>query len=116
MIWDLAGNVWEHVNKANTIDGNGFNAGQTSVAGSSSSAGWDNDGLYAAADMQKYGAATGIGTTQGMGNVIRADGVANNIFARGGRAGDGLNAGVFAILLHYTAGTKYNDMTFRCAR
>jgi hypothetical protein len=32
MIWDLAGNVWEHTNKANMIDGSNYNNGQTSVA------------------------------------------------------------------------------------
>jgi hypothetical protein len=32
MIWDLSGNVWEHVNKGNTTTGIGFNDGQTTVA------------------------------------------------------------------------------------
>jgi hypothetical protein len=32
--------------------------GQTSVAGASSPTGWDDDGVYAATDMQKYGAAS----------------------------------------------------------
>lgn len=26
IIWDLAGNVWEHVNKANTLDGSNYNS------------------------------------------------------------------------------------------
>lgn len=52
MIWDLAGNVWEHVNKANNIDGSGFDAGQTSISGAVT------NGVYNAEDMQKYGSAT----------------------------------------------------------
>ena len=58
MIWDLSGNTFEHVNKANTLDGNGFDAGQTAVAGSSAPTVWGDDGVYDAADMQLYGAAT----------------------------------------------------------
>jgi hypothetical protein len=116
VIWDLSGNVWEYVNKANTIGGNGFNMGQTSVAGASSPTGWDDDGVYAATDMQKYGAASWVGTAWGMWNILSAQGVGSNIFVRGGRAGDSLNAGVFGIFLYWTAGSRWNNIGFRCAK
>jgi len=67
----MSGNVWEHVNKANTIDGSGYNTGQTVVTGSSAPTGWDDNGMYGT-DMQHYGAATGLGTTGGMGNLYYA--------------------------------------------
>ena len=46
------------MNKANTIDGTGFDTGQTAVTGSSAPTFWDDNGIYAAAAMQLYGAAT----------------------------------------------------------
>jgi len=116
VIWDLAGNVTEHVNKANTIDGSGFNAGQTSIAGSSSLTNWDDDGVYAPADMQKYGAATGVGKAQGMGNVHYSQGVANNIFLRGGNSSYGSLAGIFSLLLYRPASEKDHRLGFRCAK
>jgi hypothetical protein len=54
------------VNKGNSVDGTGYNTGQTALAGSSTPAGWDNDGVYTLGDMQKYGSATQLGTAGGM--------------------------------------------------
>lgn len=116
VIWDLSGNVNEHVNKANTIDGSGFDAGQTSVAGSSAPASVDDDGVYTAVDMQKYGSATGEGRAQGMGNVFGAQGVSNNVLIRGGAANFTLNAGVFAFFLRHRVGYIDPVTGFRCAR
>jgi hypothetical protein len=50
------------VNKGNSVDGTGYNTGQTAVTGSSAPISWDNDGVYTALDMQKYGSATQLGT------------------------------------------------------
>jgi hypothetical protein len=104
------------VNKANTIDGSGFDAGQTSVAGSSAPASVDDDGVYTAVDMQKYGSATGEGRAQGMGNVFGAQGVSNNVLIRGGAANFTLNAGVFAFFLRHRVGYIDPVTGFRCAR
>lgn len=59
----MSGNVSEHVNKANTVDGKGFDFGQTRVEGSSDPVGWDDDGIYSGNDMQIYGSATGVGAS-----------------------------------------------------
>lgn len=104
------------MNKANTIDGSGFDVGQTSVAGSSAPASIDDDGIYAAIDMQKYGSATGGGRAQGMGNVFSAQGVPNNVFIRGGGSHHGSHIGVFTLALHYTASAYNTTFGFRCAR
>lgn len=114
VIWDLSGNVWEHVNKANTIDGSGFNAGQTAVAGSSALTNWDDDGVYDAADMQLYGAATWLGRTGGMWNLYYAQWVPSNVFYRGGFANLGSNTGVFALYLSRHGGQRERALGFRC--
>jgi len=45
VIWDLAGNVWEHVNKANTIDGSGYASGQSAfVSATPKTCPWGGDG------------------------------------------------------------------------
>jgi hypothetical protein len=90
--------------------------GQTSVAGTSPPTNWDDDGVYAATDMQKYGAASWVGTAWGMWNIAHAQGAGSNILLRWGRAGDVLTAGVFAILFNYTAGSRWNYIGFRCAK
>ncbi len=114
-IWDLSGNVWEHVNKANTIDGTGYNTGQTAVSWSSAPTLWDNDGIYGT-DMQRYGSATGLGTTGGMGNLYYGQGVASNTLLRGGSADSGANAGVFTLILSNASGSAYRGVGFRCAK
>lgn len=115
-IWDFSGNVWEHVNKANSIDGTGYNTGQTALAWSSAPTVWDDNGIYDPVDMQLYGAATWGGRAQGMWNLYYAQWVANNIFYRGGRASHGSSAGVFALNLNYTAGLEGGSLGFRCVQ
>lgn len=108
VIWDFSGNVWEHVNKANTIDGNGYNSWQTGITGTVTN--W----VYAAADMQKYWAATWGGTAQGMGNPDPPAGVPSNIFARGGDALN--NAGVFTLHINVAAVHENRSLGFRCVK
>ncbi|MDQ7022515.1 MAG: hypothetical protein Q9M97_03135 [Candidatus Gracilibacteria bacterium] len=113
-IWDLSGNVWEHVNKSNTIDGTNYNNGETAVSGSSAGTNRDDDGIYAITDMDKYGSKYHLGKANGMGNLYYANGVANNIFIRGGRAAYGTHAGVFTLILSGTSTNYRRNMGFRC--
>ncbi len=116
-IWDISGNLWEHVNKANNLDGANFNTWRTSIAGSSNNTNWDNDGVYANNDMQKYGAATWRGKWAGMWNLHYAWwGNANNIFLRGGAANYDANAGLFALDLIHAASFESHATGFRCAK
>lgn len=116
IIWDLSGNVWEHVNKANSIDGIWFNSGQTTVDGSSQPADWDADGIYDSTDMQLYGAATQLGRLQWLGGIYISQGVPNNIFIRGWRAADSSNTGIFTLNLTHISTQRYRTLGFRCAK
>jgi len=116
IIWDMAWNVWEHVNKANNTSGIGFNSGQTSVSGSSAPTAWDDNGIYTPADMQRYGSALELGTSAGRGTIFRAEWVASNVFTRGANARQGSNTGLFALGLGITSGDQGIIIGFRCAR
>ena len=86
------------MNKDNSDAGTGYNSGTTSVlvapsntspsaSGAYTSPGgspiyWDEDGLYAPADMKKYGSAFFYGKSNGMGTIATAQGISNNTFIR----------------------------------
>jgi hypothetical protein len=86
------------------------------VAGASSPTGWDDDGVYAATDMQKYGAASWVGRAWGMWNIVHAQGVGSNILLRWGKAHDGSHTGIFTLSLNYTEGSQNHQIGFRCAK
>jgi len=54
-IWDLAWNVKEHVNKANTLDWTNNDLWQTKITWWSSPTSRDDDWIYSVLDMNKYG-------------------------------------------------------------
>lgn len=100
IIWDLAGNVWEHVNGANTLDGSNYNTMNGNVCGAD---GWysfhNNDGLAACSfnsptyTYAKYGPATAnMNASNGMGRIYSyPTGGSNRVLrrGRGGYSGDG---------------------------
>jgi hypothetical protein len=104
-IWDLAWNVWEHVNKEITWT--------TTMAGVV----WepDSDGIYALADMKKYWSMFWLGKSAGMGSV-RNVAPANNIFLHGASAYNGDDAWVFSLHLHWAASGSDRYVGFRCVR
>ncbi len=114
VIWDFSWNIWEHVNKANTLEGTWYNVAQTSLAWSSSLTSWDSDGIYGD-DMQRYGSATSWWMTQGLWSIYYAQWVLDNVFLRGGTAFDSSNTGIFTLFLSYTSTTEHRSVGFRCA-
>jgi hypothetical protein len=115
-IWDLSGNVWEHVNKANTIDWTNHNFWFTKITWSSSWTSFDDNGIYDINDMKKYWSSLGLWITSGMWNLNYAKWVNNNIFIYGAHAYNGSNAWIFALHLNRTYGMKNCRVGFRCAK
>ncbi len=115
-IWDLSWNVWEHVNKANTIDWTNYNNWQITVAWSSGWVAWDNDWIYAQADMKKYGSSLYLWTAYWLWNLYYANWVVSNIFLRGASADTGSSAGVFTLVLDWTSGLQGRGAGFRCTK
>ena len=99
ILWDMAGNLWEHVNGANTLDGSNYDTMNGNVCGAD---GWysfsGNDGAAQGAcsfqapySYSKYGPATpGMNASNGMGRIYsRASGGLNRVLLRGGSGSDG---------------------------
>ncbi|MDD2916958.1 MAG: hypothetical protein PHH70_03905, partial [Candidatus Gracilibacteria bacterium] len=117
--WDLAGNVWEHVNKANTIDGSdyGTTTNKTFVGKLTTDA--DAGGVELNTIVTDYFKAnvlpknTALLKTNGIGGLWFYDGT---VFLRGGNARDSTGDGVFALYLLGSSATRGCDIGFRCAR
>ncbi|MDD5770417.1 MAG: hypothetical protein PHE25_05605, partial [Candidatus Gracilibacteria bacterium] len=112
-IWDFAGNVWSHVNKANTIDGSNYNVGQTSVSGCSTPTLWSE--WSSCIDKTNSSINGSYNSNQGIGQIYYSQGVASNIFLRGASASDGVGAGVFTLHLSWTTTNSLGSVGFRCA-
>lgn len=113
-IWDFVGNVWEEVNKANTIDGSDYDNWHTSVWWSSKDDGWDDDGIYSWSDMLKYGSVFWLWKWAWMWNVYYAKWKDNDILGYGASANNGINAGVFALAFSRTGSNAGRVAGFRC--
>ena len=113
-IYDMSWNVWEHVNKANTIDWSNFDLWQTSVSWSSNWISWDDNWIYDEIDMLKYGSKKLLWKNNWIWNLYNSNWVANNIFRRGALASDGSYAGVFALDLARTSAASNRTVGFRC--
>jgi len=116
-IWDISGNVWEHVQK--DINDTLVNNPPT-------------DGGAAGWRWIEHTAITGYGglsyneirpsnsswnSTQGMGRVYTYNGYyASRVLLRGGSLGDGGGTGAFTLHLPWDTGSQNYSVGFRCAR
>jgi len=127
VIWDLAGNVWEHVQRtsSDTVTALALPACSDSVAGW----GWCQYGnstlpyvsSWTGDVAQSYvgPSNTSWNFTQGMGQVYtykNGTSQGTTVLRRGGYWGCGSNAGVFASHLDWDAGYTSIDGGFRCAK
>ncbi len=115
-IWDLAWNVREHVNKANTIDWTNYNFWWTKIIWSSGWTSWDDDGKYDINDMKKYWSNLWLWTLNGMWTIYYATWRLNNIFLRWADAGSTIYAGCFSLYLHRISTSQNRGAGFRCAK
>lgn len=116
IIWDLAWNVWEHVNKANTIDWSLYNSWQITATGTSIWTGWDDDWIYNLEDMNKYASIFNLWINHWMWNIKSSDGVINNIFIRWGRISLIENTWIFSLHLGKDNTSLTARTGFRCAK
>jgi len=130
VVWDFAGNVWQHV-KRSVLNVGDLTTTMALPARSDGAASW-GWGQYGSA-LTPYISAwsadvaqanvgpsnTSWNSNQGMGQVYTyGTGVnqATTVFVRGGYWGDGSLAGPFALLLDWGTGTAVYNVGFRCAR
>lgn len=127
IIWDVAGNLWSHVNKGNTIDGSFYDNADSWKSDACSGVNtwasfYGNDGGVAACVYSNNYSYANIGpkipnlnSNNGIG-YIHSYSTASNIFIRGGASAAGVKAGVFALRLTLDASAAGFNIGFRCAR
>jgi hypothetical protein len=122
----MAGNIWSHVNKGNTIDGSLFNDANSwksdACSGVSNWASfYNNDGVSACTYSNGYAYANqwpkilNLNATNGIGRIYSYN-TASNVFLRGGHAAREADAGVFTLHLYWDASSAFRTVGFRCAR
>lgn len=126
-VWDMAGNVWEHVNGANTLDGSNYATMPGNVCGGASSTWYSfsgNDGVAACSftapySYAGYGPATaGMNASNGIGRVwsqAAAGATTDRVLLRGGSGVSGDGAGVFTMYLSWSSAASNRNVGFRCA-
>lgn len=113
IVWDMSGNVWEHVNKADTLDGSWFDTGTNPdiLVTNDSWAEWTASG---ASHRDIYWPLLSTwNALQAIWRLYQADGT---VFVRGGHASSSWSSGIFSLILNWQSTTLYKDVGFRCAR
>jgi prepilin-type N-terminal cleavage/methylation domain-containing protein len=118
-IWDIAGNVWEHVlnTSADTLI-----RYQPSDGGAIGFRWVEHSNLTSYGDLS-YNAIrpsnTSWNATYGMGRVYTYNGdygATDRVLGRGGDWSDGADDGAFTMRLSWTTGAQGSDIGFRCSR
>jgi len=130
-IWDLAGNVWEHVSftpsgadathqeldQPDDTDVTGGNWYEFTVIDSNGAgtftAGYTDGKAVFRPSGDTRGSSKGVGQIWTRSN---SGDFTAHVFGRGGDWSNGAHTGAFALKLNYTAGGSDNDVGLRCAR
>jgi len=115
IIWDFAWNVAEHVNKANTKDGSGFDDWQTSLGSSTSCfVDWNT---VSDDDKSKYGPLLWETSDQWIGWICSPSWVYDNVFIRWWSYLAQEDSWIYNIVLRKNnSSSELDHVWFRCAR
>jgi|GEM_PF-929137 len=140
VIWDFAGNVWEHLadtmfeNKTNALpaqnyhDDNGIDGGQIPYRPGTTNLGWFEYTSITNFNAMNYSNVTGLWTSaNGIGQIQLAPGMAfdesSNAYnstirelCRSGSFTKGSRSGIFALDTFYYGSINRDDQGFRCVR
>ncbi len=117
IIWDFAWNLWENVNKANTIDGVGYNIWNSTLSSSDNATWWDLDGVYARSEMNQSASFTNHGLWEWVWSVYNSQWYApNNVFLRWGSAPNDRFPWIYTLNLRWRDIDSEGSVGFRCAR
>jgi len=116
-IWDLAGNVWEHVQK----DSNDTLVNNPPTDGGAVGWRWiEHTAITGYGDLsydEIRPSNSSWNSTQGMGRIYTYNGAyASRVLLRGGNWFDGSNAGAFTLDVDWGTGDQGRTVGFRCAR
>ncbi|MEF2176098.1 MAG: prepilin-type N-terminal cleavage/methylation domain-containing protein [Candidatus Absconditabacteria bacterium] len=131
-IWDMSGNVWEHVNKSNLPStsnlrtNNTWNSNTIRVSNACGGTNWysfyNNDGVAQCNYTNLYtydnmGPSTpNLNMSNGIGRIYSSNNISNNVYFRGSGGSDISFAGIFTLHLGLEVPTILDSIGFRCAR
>jgi prepilin-type N-terminal cleavage/methylation domain-containing protein len=134
VIWDMAGNVWQEVQRSVMNQGDltttmalpvrsdgaaTWDWGEYGGAGTTNNAkyvsSWSTDVALSKVGPpnSSWNSTNGMGQVNTWGNGVNQN---TNAFVRGGYWGNGSNDGPFALNVAWSTGFTYNSLGFRCAR
>ncbi len=124
VIWDFAGNVWQHVQRsANNVGDNTATMLMPSCTGGGASWNWcqfsSSTWTSDVAQSISGPSNTGWNSTQGVGQVYTYGTGGNQgttVFIRGGNWNNGTNDGAFTLNLNWDTTNTNNNVGLRCAR
>ncbi len=110
-IWDLSWNVWEHVNKANTIDWTDYATWTNPDILTTNNAWWE---WSSASSNYKelYWPSVWVDASNWIWRIYQADWT---VFVRGGGASDASYTGVFTLYLDGASTSQSRNAGFRCS-
>ncbi|MFC1612803.1 LamG-like jellyroll fold domain-containing protein [Patescibacteria group bacterium] len=116
-VYDISGNVWEHVK----VDASDTLIDDTPTDGGAAEWRWiEFTAITGYGDLsydQIRPSNSSWNADQGMGRLYTYNGVSSNrVFLRGGMWSDDTNAGAFTLSLNWTASTQHYTVGVRCAR
>ncbi|MDD2916727.1 MAG: type II secretion system protein [Candidatus Gracilibacteria bacterium] len=129
IVWDLAGNALEWVNKGNTLDGSYFNTDAYGTEVFCSNGAWTYYSWYTGDDRtacnfieagakEKYGPRGNYNTGNGVGTIwaTNSEYTVGNVFFRGGGDSGTTTAGIYGLNLDRMDSGLHSSIGFRCAR
>ncbi len=113
IIWDLSGNLWEHVNKANTLNWMNYDE-WINPDPCNKKDGYYNWNVCTSSWRILYWPTNNLRTNQNWIWWVRD--YKGTIFTRGSYAKDGTNAGIFSLCLDWTPYGTHRKVWFRCSK
>jgi len=114
-IWDLAWNLFENVNRANTIDWKDFHLWKLTISWSSSWTTRDDDWVYSKVDMDKYWSFFWYWVSKGMWNLFYANWKNDGVLLRWWAGFHNDNVWIFTLFLLWWFNSQFQSVGFRCA-
>jgi prepilin-type N-terminal cleavage/methylation domain-containing protein len=127
VIWDMSGNVWEHVQRSVNNQGD-LTTSMALPACSNGTSTWESCQYGNSTTPYISAYSTNVtqlmvappnaswNSSQDIGQVYTDAGGSGSIFIRGGDWGGSSSDGAFAVNLYWGAGSTLNNVGFRCAR
>ena len=116
IIWDFAWNLWEHVNKSNTIKAWVLYYQWTTTIWSSNWFTWWESWSITSLQKENYWPKQNLETDNWIGQIYRWNWTSSNVLVRGWSSWDGESTWIYSIDLWLNKDSMFENVWFRCAK